>query len=175
VRKGGPVDKPEFDSLFAANFVKVQRYVERRIGDQSAAEEITAETFLLAWNRRARTQITLPWLYQTASHKIADHSKRQRRRQQAEDALLRLEEEAPEAMSMLDRLELHRALHALAPREREAVMLTYWEGLSAAEIGEVLGISEQAVWTTMSRARTKLRGHLVADPMPTEGGDHAER
>lgn len=113
------MDKPEFDMLFAANFVKVQRYVERRIGDRSAAEEIAAETFLLAWHRRTRSQITLPWLYQTASHKIADHSKRRRRRQQVEEALLRLEEDAPETMPMLDRVQLHQALHALPPRERE--------------------------------------------------------
>lgn len=166
------MDKPEFDSLFAENFVKVQRYVERRIGDRSAAEEIAAETFLLAWNRHSTTHVSLPWLYRTASHKIADHSKRSRRRQQVEEALLRLEEEAPQAMPTLDRLVLHDALRALAPREREVVMLTYWERLSAAEIGEVLGLSEGAVWTTLSRARTKLHNLLLPDPAG-RGGEHA--
>jgi len=168
------VDKPEFDTLFAANFVKVQRYVERRIGDRSAAEEITAETFLLAWNRRSRSDITLPWLYQAASYKIADHTKRSRRRQQVEEALLRLEEEAPEAMPALDRLALHDALRALGPRERDAVMLAYWERLSAAEIGQVLGLSEGAVWTTLSRARAKLHNQLLPETA-APGGHHGIR
>lgn len=54
-------------------------------------------------------------------------------------------------------------------------MLTYWEGLTAAEIGEVLGTSEQAVWAVLSRARAKLRGHLVPDLDQTQRGDHVER
>lgn len=44
-------------------------------------------------------------------------------------------------------------LAELSEPEREVLVLTYWDGLSAAEIGTILGISGPAVWQRLTRAR----------------------
>jgi len=48
------------------------------------------------------------------------------------------------------------ALHQLAPRQREVLVLRYWSELSEAEIAEALGISRGAVKSTASRALDAL-------------------
>lgn len=45
--------------------------------------------------------------------------------------------------------------------DREALLLTYWERLSAAEVAVVMGCSEQAAWKRISRARTAMRTELI--------------
>ena len=48
------------------------------------------------------------------------------------------------------------ALHALAPRQREVLVLRYWSNLSEAEIAAALGISQGTVKSTASRALAAL-------------------
>lgn len=50
----------------------------------------------------------------------------------------------------------------MSDRDREVIMLTYWDGLSAAEAAVVLGTTTGAVWVTLTRARAKLRA-VIAD------------
>ena len=85
-----------------------------------------------------------------------------------EVALRRRMEEAPPGLGVEDRLELVDALGRLSAREREALRLTYWDGLSAAEVGEVLGSSASAIWTLLTRARAKLQDSL--ERTPAKGG-----
>lgn len=169
------LERDEFNAVFAAHYVRVLRYVQRRIEDAGAAEEIAADTFLVAWSKRDEREISLPWLYRTAANKIGDHYKRSQRKKAAEAALIRRAEEIPDTVSALDRIALAAAMAALAAKEREVVMLTYWEGLSAREAAEVVGVTESAVWAILTRARTKLRRHLHDTSDPSSGGDHAIR
>jgi RNA polymerase sigma-70 factor (ECF subfamily) len=164
-----------FRALFAANYLHVLRYTERRVDDQQVAEDIAADTFELAWTRLQQGRhVDRPWLFLTASFKLRDHYKRGSRRRAAEAALGRLVEEPTDHLGTLDRMALHDALLSLTEREREAVMLTYWEGLTAAEAAAVLRCSTSAVWVALSRARTKLRGILEPD-FTTTGGEHDDR
>jgi RNA polymerase sigma-70 factor (ECF subfamily) len=169
------VDRGEFNVVFAAHFVRVVRFVERRTSDAQTAEDIAAETFLVAWAKRDQVEVTLPWLYRTAANKIGDHYRRSQRKRVAEAALSRLLEEPAMGVPVLDRLALTAAISALNPREREVVMLTYWERLTAREVGEVIGRSESAVWVTLTRAREKMRGHLAESIRDLQRGDHAIR
>jgi len=170
------LERDEFNAVFAAHYTRVLRYVQRRVDDRGAAEEIAAETFLVAWSKRGHVEITVPWLYGTAANKIGDHYRRSQRKRAAEAALARRAEEAPEEVSPLDRLALTSAINVLTAKEREVVMLTYWERLPAKQVAEVVGGSEASIWVTLTRARTKMREHLHDFPHPaTEGGDHALR
>ena len=56
------------------------------------------------------------------------------------------------------------ALQALPDTAREVLVLTYWDGLPAAEAGRVLGCSTAAVWVRLHRAR-----RLFADEWTKEG------
>jgi RNA polymerase sigma factor (sigma-70 family) len=59
-----------------------------------------------------------------------------------------------------ERLALREALHRLDPREHELIALRYFSGLSLAEVGTVLGISESNAGTRLHRTIAKLRAEV---------------
>jgi RNA polymerase sigma factor (sigma-70 family) len=56
-----------------------------------------------------------------------------------------------------DHAELYEALARLSESDREALLLTYWEGLDAERAAVVLEISRDAVNQRVHRARERLR------------------
>ena len=59
-----------------------------------------------------------------------------------------------------ERLALRQALQRLDPRERELIALRFFSGLSLAEVGAVLGISESNAGTRLHRTIAKLRAEV---------------
>ena len=55
---------------------------------------------------------------------------------------------------------VNAAVGQLPPRQREALVLAHYEGMGNPEIGEVLGVSTEAVESLLSRARRSLREAL---------------
>jgi RNA polymerase sigma-70 factor (ECF subfamily) len=55
------------------------------------------------------------------------------------------------------------AMQALPERQRRALTLFHHEGLSQAEVGEVLGVSDEAVESLLARARRTLKAELEKD------------
>lgn len=150
-----------FEDLFSVNYALIVRYAERRLPSALLAEDVAADTFTAAWNRWSRGQnVELPWLYRVAANKIVDYYRSASRKQVLEEVLERTIHEEQHESDRLDKLALRRALLELTDRDREVIMLTYWEGLSASEIATVTDSSVSAVWATLSRARKKLRGVL---------------
>lgn len=65
------------------------------------------------------------------------------------------------------------AVMALPARYREALLLHYWQGMDARQISLALGISENAVYTRLSRARAMLKPILEGgyeDEQPHQAG-----
>ncbi|GAA5031156.1 hypothetical protein GCM10025738_12010 [Microbacterium fluvii] len=150
-----------FVELFDEHWATVSAYVRRRLSDEGIAEEIAADVFRIAWEKQQpEDPFGRGWLLRTAMNRLSDHLRRHVRRTRAEEALARRLEEAPDRADLDDLLTLHDAMAGLAEREREALLLTYWEGLSADEVGEVLGCKPGAVWTMLTRARAKLRASI---------------
>lgn len=147
-----------FDAFYREHYEAVLRFVIRRLADRETAEEVTAECFVTAW-RRFDPEAPLPvtWLYRTARNHIGNAYQRREREKRLRDAL---EREAASGGSDPDVRALSEAMLALGENDREALRLTYWEGLSAAEVAEVLGCSEAAAWKRISRARAAMRAAL---------------
>jgi RNA polymerase sigma-70 factor (ECF subfamily) len=162
-------DPERFEALFRDHYTAVSRFLARRT-DRGTAEELAAEVFEIAWRRLERVPgEPLPWLYATARRCLAN---RRRADVRAGDKARRATSEPiaagrDPADAVAGREHALRAFARLSERDREALRLVAWEGLSLADAARVLGIPRLALAARVSRARRRLEGHLRADdPCP---------
>ncbi|MGD0559977.1 MAG: RNA polymerase sigma factor [Streptosporangiaceae bacterium] len=163
--------EPEvFEIVFRRYADQIQRYVSRRIG-ADAADDVVAETFLLAFRQRDRYDATRatarPWLYGIATNLIARHRRAEVRHYRAL-ARVGVDEVAE---SFTDRVDaavsasavnrsLATALADLPAGHRDALLLIAWGDLSHEEAAAALGIQSGTVRSRIHRARTQLRRSL---------------
>src|SRR5947209_14299424 len=140
----------------------------RMLGNEALAEEIVQDALLRVWINAPRWRPEAAfrtWLYRI----IVNLCLNARRR--APDLPLETAGDVADPKSAADeqlRLRerdhhLAAAIDALPPRQRAAVVLTYQEGLSNAEVAEVLDTSVSGVETLLVRARRTLRGAFESD------------
>ncbi|WP_191966850.1 RNA polymerase sigma factor [Microbacterium testaceum] len=151
-------DDADFAALFREHYNTVRRFIERRVSDREAADDLAMECFEIAWRKRdPREPFGLPWLYRTARNLIANEYRRRDREgalwTHIEDQVRTLSTES--GSEMIERLV--EAIRGLSDKDREILWLTYWEDLSAAEVGVVVGASAGTVWTRLNRVRVRLR------------------
>jgi RNA polymerase sigma-70 factor (ECF subfamily) len=141
-------------------------YCLRRVGDRAAAEDVAAETFLVAWRRLDAMPAgdELPWLLGIARHTILNERRSDRRRERllarvmAQGMAGATESDAPAGASGA----IHAALARLSERDREVLMLTTWDGLDQRRAAAVVGCSEGAFKVRLHRARKRLARALDA-------------
>lgn len=130
----------------------------RRI-DPAKADDIVAEVFLVAWRRLDDVPAEpRPWLFGVATRVLANERRRAARQDAAFDRL------APNAASVeptespaLASHPVGEALRSLSDPDREALLLTAWEGLTHREAARVLGIKEATFTVRLHRAKRRLR------------------
>jgi RNA polymerase sigma-70 factor (ECF subfamily) len=163
--------EPEhFTVLFRRHAPHIQRYVVHRLG-QDAADDIVAETFLLAFRQRDSYDQTRadarPWLYGIATNLIGRHRRAEIRlyRALARTGIDPVME--PFTDKVDDRVSASAASRRLAgalarlPQEhRDTLLLMAWGDLSYEEIATALGVPVGTVRSRISRARNKLRRTL---------------
>jgi RNA polymerase sigma factor (sigma-70 family) len=153
----------QFEALYQRTFPRVYAYVASMLRDRSAAEEVTAQAFERAYRKRSsyRAGRGSPeaWLFGIARHAALDELRRLKRRAPLEADPEDLSALAPEdhAEGVVRRETVRAALSTLAPKDRDLVALKFQAGLSNAEIGRVLGMSESNVGTKLHRTMEKLR------------------
>jgi RNA polymerase sigma-70 factor, ECF subfamily len=155
-----------FEVCFETHTADVLRYCLRRLPDRRAAEDVTAETFLVAWRRLdVMPANELPWLLTIARNVILNERRSGRRRQRlmvrvAAEAAVEAVEADPGARLSTDRdsagTPVRAALAQLPERDREVLMLTAWDGLDQRGAAAVLGCSEGAFKVRLHRARRRL-------------------
>jgi RNA polymerase sigma factor (sigma-70 family) len=159
-----------FEELFREHYGAVRGYALRRIpGD--LAQDVVSETFLVAWRRLDDVPAdALPWLYGVARRVVAN----QRRSADRGTALERrvAANAAANARSTdigegLGEGEIVRAaLARLSDRDREALMLVAWHGLSGARAARAAGCTRAAFAVRLHRARARLRVELDSPAPP---------
>jgi RNA polymerase sigma-70 factor (ECF subfamily) len=155
-----PPEVRRFTALYREHHAQVRLFASRRVG-ADLAEEIVADTFLVAWRRiGAIPDAAVPWLYRVALYEIANLRRRQTKAIQLHFALQAgnpgdAGEQSPDGVTDLVHA-VARAFDKLKPREQEILRLAAWEQLSAAEGAAVLRCSVSAYRMRLHRARASL-------------------
>ena len=143
-----------FVELYDDHSEAVLRYALRRT-DAHAAGDVLAETFLVAWRRLERVPAEpRPWLLAVARRVLANQRRADARR--AALVLRMRAEPRGRAAEPIERLDVAAALERLSARDREALLLVYWDGLALGEAARVLGCSALAFRSRLHRARRRL-------------------
>jgi RNA polymerase sigma-70 factor (ECF subfamily) len=143
-----------FRSVFA-HLGAISAYARRR-GSRDA-DAIAAETMTIAWRRLADVpeDDPRPWLYATARNLLLADARRASR-----TAPLKPADDVPAPdLAELDPA-LDAALRALAPLDREALLLVAWDDLTPTQAARSLGINPTAFRVRLLRARRRLRARL---------------
>ena len=156
-------DRTAYDALLHALGDVIEAYLRSRFGPLPMLEDCVQEC-LLAVHQARHTydprRPFRPWFFTIVRHKTIDMLRRQVKR---EDGELPGVEEASPAVDPADQLETGRALDALKPQFREALLLTKLEGLTVPEAADRCGVSESAMKARVNRALKAVRKYLDSD------------
>jgi RNA polymerase sigma-70 factor, ECF subfamily len=167
-------DEASLAELYRRHGGAVWGLARRVTNDPQAAEEVTQTVFLDLWSNAARFDpargALRSWLLAQAHGRSVDHvrSETARRRRQARDAQLAAAvppsaevEIAVHAAALA--ADVRRAVDALPPGEREAILLAYFGGHSYRETAALLDQPEGTVKSRIRSALQNLRRTLAAE------------
>ena len=159
------------DALFERHKDYVLRLAWGFLGDREPAEDVTQEVFLRL--ARGRKRFRRRGKLRTLLYQITLNTCREARRSRARAGRLAhsLEDVSHRSAPPPDpRLaDLSRALDVLSERQREAVVLRFFEGLDTRETARVMGCREGSVKSHLHRAIAALRRALAAEEAPAGG------
>jgi RNA polymerase sigma-70 factor (ECF subfamily) len=143
----------------------IHAFLRAATRDSETAEDLTQETFirLLREVRAGRPPENVrAWLYTVAANLVTSRGRRMAVAERFKAIIaIRGAAEGPEHDTLRDerRVLVHRGLERLPTDSRTALLLSA-HGFSGREIAHVLGRSEGATRTLLTRARTQLRHHI---------------
>ena len=155
------------ERLMAAHGTDIIRLCALQLGDKDQAEDAAQDTFVKAWRALPRFKgecSEKTWLFRIAINTCRDYQRtgwfrHMDRRLTPEE--LSIPADAPQVdMGLLDRV------HRLPAREREVIVMHYWNDMPPEEIAALLHIDRATVFRRLQRGRRRLKIEL-------EGGDGA--
>ena len=157
-----------FATLYERHISRIYSYITRRINDVHVAEDLTAIVFQNAFKDLRRRQWSgeyfTAWLYQIARNEVAGWHRRNKLRLflRIDAALVDSKYTPEELLQDQDNSRLLRdCLTRLAPKDKELLELRFIEGLSVAEVSQLLGIRSNLVHQRTHRALERLRQQLM--------------
>jgi RNA polymerase sigma factor (sigma-70 family) len=162
-------DEAAFAELVRRHLNLVYGAALRRVGSDAHLAQDVAQQVFTALARNASTLSQRPtlagWLYTTTRFAAAQVVRGERRRRTREQEAHTMQElsSAPESNADWERLRplVDGAMDALTDRDREAVLLRFFEGRSFANIGAALRLTEDAARMRVERALDKLHAVLA--------------
>ena len=159
-------DAKAFRALMDRHLGGVLAVARRMLRDDAEAEDVAQEAMLRLWRSADGLDVgatgVRPWLRRVVSNLCVDRLRSGKRLtvveelpEQAEPATQQADLEAQQASRRID-----AALKALPDRQRTALTLFHYEGLSQIEVGTMMGISDEAVESLLARARRSLKAAL---------------
>lgn len=159
--RGG--DPEAFGELIRLHQRMIHSLAYRMTGSLADADDLAQETFIQAHQQleQFRGEASFgSWLYRVAVNRCLNHRQRDARRAQLHERWVREQEPAATPDETRAR-RVQEALLQLKPKQRAAVVLTVYDGLSHAEAARVLGCSETTVSWRVFTARARLKRLLT--------------
>jgi RNA polymerase sigma-70 factor (ECF subfamily) len=149
-----------FESLVRRNQSLVRGFCRRLAGDAASAEDLSQETFLMAWRRINSYEgkgSFKGWICRIAYTQFLQARRSAKASQRREDAVMaEAEPFVDERAGAEARLDLDRVLQVLSPEQRAVLALCYGEGMSHQEASDALGIPLGTVKSHVLRGRAKV-------------------
>lgn len=162
-------DQGAFRELYGRHFAGVVGFLQRGLRSRARAEEVAQEVFLRLHRARERYRPDASlrtFLYHIARNALLNELRARRDQPSAEDPTGVLEaapdHDTPEQRAMEEQMvaRVTSALFELPERQRTAVVLTRYQGLSYEEAAAVMEINEPALKSLLNRARVALVGRM---------------
>jgi RNA polymerase sigma-70 factor, ECF subfamily len=162
-------EEQAFRALVDRHLPSVLGIARRMLRDDAEAEDVSQEALLRLWRNAAGLELgangVRPWLRRVVSNLCIDRA-RARRNVSVTDAVPEESEPAGQLRHLAERELAGRvdtALKALPERQRLALTLFHYEGMSQIEVGRALDISDEAVESLLARARRTLKATLAEE------------
>ncbi len=163
-------DQQAFERVYRKRVGPISRYVASIVRDPVRAEDVTAQTFLLAWRdlpRLRKTDRFDAWLFRIAHNQAITEVTRRRPTTTLDDCPEvadsgRFGSPERELSDADDVEQVRRAILELPETQREVLVLRYFQEMGAADIARQLGKNEQSIWALTYRALQNLRKTLEA-------------
>jgi len=161
-------EQAAFRQLMARYLPRMVATARRLLGGDAEAEDVAQEAVLRLWRNAARIEVGEQgvggWLYRVTTNLALD--KIRGRRSDGPEALEFMTVPADQQRKLVERdlgVRVDRELQALPERQRVALVLCHYEGMSMLQAGEVMGISAEAIESLLARGRRSLRAALADD------------
>jgi RNA polymerase sigma-70 factor, ECF subfamily len=162
-------DQAAFEAIFQRYERQIYSFAFRMMGNADDAYDLTQECFIKAYRNLEKTNGDLnvsAWLHRIASNSCLDVLRRRKRIRwlpwdnDRHESLLQPstpDDPVVTVVSNETQRDVQLILNQMTPRNRLALLLREFEGLSTEEIGEVMGLSRSAVKSVLFRARDEFR------------------
>ena len=167
-----------FDAIYRDHFHFVCGIARKLGGAGIEVDDVAQEVFLVAARRLdsfdSRTAQMTTWLYGITHNVVRSLRRRARSRivfQPSDDeaAATLSEPERHDHTRLIDACKIAaRVFRQMSPAKREAFFLAEFAELTCAEIGEIVGVQEETVWSRLHYARREFRALLDVTPCRIE-------
>ena len=160
--------KEQFSQIYDQYIEKIYRFVYLKVNSQEVAEDLVSKVFLKGWeafqNQGEGIKNPGAFLYQIARNAVIDHYREKGRVQvvSIDKVLIPDPQDNPEQTSLIgsDLDEVKKAISSLKEEYQDVIILRHLDNRSFLEISELLGKSEEAVRTMLSRALKCLKKEM---------------
>ena len=154
------------EQVWEAFHVPLYRFIRKRVNDDDVAEDLLQDVFLKVHQRIGALKEVKKlesWIYQITRNIIIDYYRGKRPTATLEESeALQLSEVLPDDDIVTELLPSVRAMvRSLPEQDRQALILTEYQGLTQKELGERLGLSFSGAKSRVQRAREKLKQQLL--------------
>jgi RNA polymerase sigma-70 factor, ECF subfamily len=162
-------DQEAFEAIFQLYERQIYGFIYRMMGNAEDANDLTQECFIRAYKALSQTNEDLnisAWLHRIASNACLDVLRRRQRirwlpwESHKHEHLLHgkpMDEPESNALRSETQMTVQQVISQMSPRNRMALILREYEGMSCEDIGQIMGLSRSAVKSVLFRGREEFR------------------